>query len=134
MFAAFRCAFLPGANPAMVMAGVSCLFDASCVIFLIFEFAENHSSLITLRNFMLAYGILAAMLMSLLTVLWSQSQHYLEATQLPELSAIVPAASLPLSERSLTEQLKSFEFVVLLVYASVSLTRANLYVQVTIDI
>ena len=41
MFSGFRCAFLPKANPAMVMAAVSCLFDASCVIFLLFEFGED---------------------------------------------------------------------------------------------
>ena len=37
-------------------------------------------------------------------------------------------SDLPLQERPMMQQLKSLEFFVLLIFASVSLTRANMYI------
>ena len=116
----------------MVMAAVSCLFDASCVVFLVFEFLEAHTALVTLKSFMIGYGILAAALIAPLTMLWSRCEHYLSLESTESAGgpggAQQPGSTLSLSERPLSQQLKSFEFIVLLIFATVSLTRANLCV------
>jgi len=84
--------------------------------------------------FMLSWGGLAAVLLTWLGFLWRRYECWLpepppEPTLSPQLQGALP--SLPatkLSERPFASQLRSFEFFMVLTFASVNLTRANMYI------
>jgi len=126
MFSSFRCAFLPGANSTSVLAGVSCLFDASCIIFLGFQLLEMHTS-ITMRQLFLGYGVLAAVLCGSLSMLWGRYEPWLPTSdQVEPVSGSYDVG--PLDTLPLFEQLKTPEFFCILIYATINLTRANMYI------
>ena len=115
-----------GANSTSVLAGVSCLFDASCIIFLGFQLLEMHTS-ITMRQLFLGYGVLAAVLCGSLSMLWGRYEPWLPTSdQVEPVSGSYDVG--PLDTLPLFEQLKTPEFFCILIYATINLTRANMYI------
>lgn len=154
MIGAFPASFLLAKYQAGILAAVSCLFDASSVIFAIFaQLYSYDSNVFSRRHLFTAYSVIAILISAILGYCWfslerrdwkvvalaetkERSQESLGEPEL-ESSACNESSTLYLArvERlgfhdwSLQQQLRTVDFLLALCFASVHMTRCNFYIQ-----
>ena len=150
MVSAFPVSFIFPKSQTIILAAVSCLFDASSLTFQLFE---QLTKFVSRKNLFVGYAAIACLVYSGLLVLWgwapsqheSNNEHELD----PNTSLVQNEAQLvgyddddddnnddeaegetepTLWSLPLSEQLKSFEFLFIVIFASVQQLRANTYI------
>jgi hypothetical protein len=166
LFSAFPTAFAIEGRQAGVFASISCLFDASSIMFQLLYLTSQHMAQgpasTTRRDIFLFFAGVAAVMYFAAIMTWTrylaqQNDDEGEAASVEELEAPpagpLPtvasgvqlesdaygslnappksaAAAVPLTERPLLQQLRTFQFVFVLVFATCGVFRANLYIGV----
>lgn len=142
MLSAFPAAFLFAKRQTVILASISCLFDASSIVFAIltqFKFLGR-------RNLLLGYAGWAVLVYLVLIVLWSKVDFASEQSTPSDTEAVADVheplpktsgpptspttAELPLHRRPLRAQLCTFQYLFIVLFASVHQLRANAYVGI----
>lgn len=128
-----------------IIAGVTTLGDASVLMWLLVEyFAINEGY--SLVQIFTCYGVITIVISAALIVLWLMSSDILDGTDdLPSAEAMTETEYgtiksheefgpqtrtkeiVPLSEKSLSEQLCSIEFAFILLFQGIHVTRGNMF-------
>ena len=145
MCGSWPAAFLYSHWQTIILASISCLFDASSIIPAIFE-ALSH---IGRRRLFLSYAAWGLILHILMFSMWScvsnerpneeyseikeqdsrrYSQERMNEDKSNQTGTRHRLPPVPLQERSLSQQLRSFQFVFAVVFASCQQLRANAYI------
>ena len=149
MVSAFPVSFLFPKWQTVILAAVSCLFDASSITFQLFD---PLISITTRSNLFMIYAGIAGVVYTLLILQWScipknksdndhENNNDSEKNNDPEnnnqndLNTSVNSSKdstetiqIKMHDRSITQQLRSFEFVFILIFASIQQLRANTYI------
>ncbi len=146
MVAAFPAAFLYPRFQTAILAAISCLFDASSLTFAIFQ----NVSFLGRAHLFCGYAAFAGVLFGSLLCLWSslgtrrnasssddelpmpgdEDDDYNDAPAVnEEPPALAPdGVAENMHARSVLRQLRSFEFVFIVIFASIQQLRANFYI------
>ena len=144
LFSALPAAFLLPGRQTLVLALVSCLFDGSCVVFQVLS-SLRHATGATRRALFVGYALFSVPCYFAQAFLWARRAPRAPAeeaavhdygsinSEAPEEAAArgaAPSAPKPrrVAELPLPEQLASAEFGFILLFASLGVLRANLYI------
>jgi len=169
MLGAFPASFLLPHHQAGILAAISCLFDASSIIFAVFERLNNVNAQIFSRLYLFTFqAMIGVVIFSLLSYCWaklerldrkldvagdttngSSSNNSQEEKQEEGETTATSAVSnntaindshlqhvrrLGMHKRQLLKQLQTFEFVLVLCFASVHMLRCNFYIEMINEI
>jgi MFS transporter, LAT3 family, solute carrier family 43, member 3 len=154
MLAGFPASFLLPRHQPAILAANSCLFDASSIVFAIFNFLEyNFPITCSRQNMFLAYAVLAIVVYGVLAVCWyklehshwkavieEESQQLQQSKQEPDENGNKQHESsqedphkthvrrIGMHDQTIWQQLRSFEFALVLIFASSHMLRCNFYI------
>ena len=156
---AFPASFLLPKHQAGILAGISCLFDASSIIFAIFyRLNLVNDYLFSRKHLFVSYAMLGLLVYGLLSYCWGalerldwkniieeegQQESHSDNDDDDELNEnqggeadphLVRIRRLGMHERSLLQQLGTFDFVLVLTFASVHMLRCNFYIETVNEI
>ncbi|KDO24627.1 hypothetical protein SPRG_10159 [Saprolegnia parasitica CBS 223.65] len=133
LMGSFSSSFLVPEYQTVILAAVSCAFDGSSAVMLGLYYL--HESLGWSRHAIFTgYAVLCLAVYACLVGLWHVNEHLL--VEVPpnegETKRLLPPV--PTAAASIWDHLKSFEFVYLLIFTSIHLFRANLYIGTTTNV
>jgi hypothetical protein len=149
LFSAFPCAFLILEQQSAIFASISCIFDSSCIVFQIFYTLHQEYGY-TRKDMFLVYAVIGLVVYPTLIILWrfqaaaqGKADNEMEDEKSEDAGVIDNAedkaygsmnpsdeVAVPLNDRPLLQQLRTFEFVFIIIYATFGVFRANLYIGV----
>jgi len=130
MFCGYSLPFLFPRRCTLLIELTSCLFDASCIIFPIFKVFYDMG--VEFKNLFWFYVGLCVLNYVLLVAAWAMNRQKLHRSRAgghnngEDCDVLAPN----LQGKPLKNQFLSLEFVVILVFASIQVTRSNLYLGV----
>ncbi|OWZ08812.1 putative membrane protein [Phytophthora megakarya] len=147
MMSSYPASFLIMRYQTAILAGISCLFDGSSVVFLVLYAAHEHFGW-TRRQLFLGLAVVSAAVYLVLIFLWGLNEKSLRPKPQPGVNANGVIVSTPQHEKLLVngiandsaygmfrlvdidimKQMKSFEFAYIVVYAAVQVLRATIYI------
>eukprot|EP00403_Amphidinium_massartii_P033817 CAMPEP_0178442418 /NCGR_PEP_ID=MMETSP0689_2-20121128/38140_1 /TAXON_ID=160604 /ORGANISM="Amphidinium massartii, Strain CS-259" /LENGTH=492 /DNA_ID=CAMNT_0020065935 /DNA_START=98 /DNA_END=1576 /DNA_ORIENTATION=+ len=139
MFCGYTLPFVFPAYATLLVETTSCLFDGSCIIFTGFSVVYNLG--ISFSALWWGYAALAVVIYGLLIFAWLLCREELDAARAGPAEAggevEGPAEPRPSSDEisamPLTKQMRTLEFVAIFLYATIQVTRSNLYLG-TVDL
>ena len=153
MLGSFPASFLLPGQQAGLLAAISCLFDASSIVFFVFHrLGLQYSVMCSRRNLFLVWSLVALVVYSSLAACWSileqkdwktileqeaeakdaLASKRMESTENGQADNHIHNRQHRLHHQSVARQLCTFEFALVLIFAAVHMLRCNFYIM-TVD-
>lgn len=146
LISSFRAAYLFPAHQSLVIGSISCLFDSSTVIFVVFDVLYENFGL-TLKQLCMGYAAICLLLQIALFALWSMNPTFdrlqAKAEEPDEAKSLLDVATRPaavvdsdddddddttlVAELPFKQQLRTVEFVFIYIFCCVMMFRSNLF-------
>jgi LAT3 family solute carrier family 43 protein 3 len=129
MLGAFPASFLIPKHQAGILAAISCLFDASSIVFFVFHRVELKAPNVSRQSLFLILACIGVAVYTPLAVFWSILEKKNWKEVLDQDKSHVESHTL--QKRSLCSQLATPEFLLVTTFASIHMLRCNFYVRST---